>query len=300
MVDRMKARVCVIVLLIAAFFRAYPLELGAEFRIGNLAFAADRVSTDTAFPGLAYPWSLSLNAAQPLSETFRFVGGFTMDPVLRNVTYAYFTYSEKYVTIDVGPFFGTFNTLTAIFEPGISTGVKLEFPGALFISFRSDSTMATQLLQAGDYMQERSDLQFGFYVMNAICSFGFENRKFTLQQNAATILEDELTQYSFNVDVFQKNVPYRIAVGITYQSLSKSWTTTSATTQAIINSLIIGAGLDVAFGNAVTITADIESNLYSFGQGQLLGGTAGNTYLFLLTTGVKVNIDSFAMPESPQ
>ena len=72
-----------------------------------------------------------------------------------------------------------------------------------------DSTIGNQLEENGNYQQEKSAISIGFYVPNAICSCNIVRRIFRELEDGIEI-EDKQTDYSFSVDIFKKNVPYKI------------------------------------------------------------------------------------------
>jgi hypothetical protein len=263
------------------------LDLGLTASTGNLGFRSDRSSTDTSFPGADYFWGLSLYASQTISDRFAFETGFYSDPVLRNISYTLFSYNERVISIGVGPFFGFFNDTGTLLKSGISTSVKLELPGVVFVSFRADSSIGGELVQTGDYLQQRNDISFGFNVLNAICTLSLDSRKFE-QKTAADKIIDSLTVYSFSTDIYQKNVPYRLIVTFAYQALSRTFITGAATTT--LNSLLIGTEVDITMTNSLLLQAGIQGSVYSFGQGNLVG--SAKDFLFRTFAGVKVNVDS--------
>jgi hypothetical protein len=267
---------------------ASALDLGLTAWAGNLGFRTDRASTDTTFPGADYFWGLSLYGSQQITDKIGFETGFYSDQVLRNTSYTLFTYSEKILSIGVGPFFGFFNDPVTLLKSGISTAVKLELPGIAFVSFRSDSSIGGELVQVGDYLQERNDISLGFYVPNAICTLSLNSRKFEQKAAADTVI-DTLTEYAFATDIFRKNVPYRLLVTFAYQSLEKSYVA-AATTSAALNSIVIGSQVSVSLSESVLLQAGVEGTVYSFGTGTLLGGAS--PFLFRAFTGVKVSADA--------
>jgi hypothetical protein len=268
---------------------AYAFEFGIDAWAGNIGFRTDRASTDTSYPGVDYFWGGSLFAVQPITEDMRFTGGYLMDPILRNVVFGLLTYTQKSLTIGVGPFMGVFNDFGMPLKSGISILLKIELPGILFASLQSDNTIGGNLQLSGDYLQERNDITFGFYVRNAICSLGMNTKKFT-QLIGATRVIDASTSYAFKADIFQKNVPYRIGINLAYQSISKTYIDT-VTVSDILNTLIAGTKLDILFSESFFMYAGIDANLFSFGQGQLTGGTTA-AFLFSATLGFKVNLDT--------
>lgn len=266
---------------------AFSLDLGLQTWAGNLGFTTDRAATDTRFPGSNYFWGLSLYGSQPITDKFGFETGFYSDPVLRNISYTLFSYNEKVISLGIGPFFGFFNYRSTLLKSGISASVKLELPGVVFLSFRSDSSIGGALVQEGDYLQQRDDISFGFYVLNAICTLSLDTRKFEQKTDVDTVV-DSLTIYSFSTDVFQKNVPYRLIVKFSYQSLAREFITGGVT--ATLNSLVLGTEVDITMTGSVVLQAGIEGSVYSFGQGTLVGSS--EAFLFRTFAGVKVNVDS--------
>jgi hypothetical protein len=266
---------------------ASALDLGLSAWAGNLGFRTDRVATDTTFPGAGYFLGMSLYGSQQITDTIGFETGFYSDQVLRNTSYTLFSYSAKILSVGIGPFFGLFNDPGTLLKSGISTAVRLELPGIAFVSFRSDSSIGGELVEVGDYLQERNDISLGFYVPNAICTVSLNARKFAQRTADATVI-DRLTEYAFATDIFRKNVPYRLLVTFAYQSLEKSWVA-ATTTSATLNSLVIGSQLSVSLSDTVLLQAGMEGTVYSFGTGILLGGAS--PFLFRAYTGVKVSSD---------
>ena len=100
---------------------------------------------------------------------------------------------------------------------------------------------------------------------------------------------DTLTEYAFSTDIYKKNVPYRLIVKFAYQSLSRDFVGAS-TTSSTLNSLIIGTEIHIAIGDSWQVQAGIEGNVYSFGQGNLVGSDP--LFLFRTFAGVRTNVDS--------
>ncbi|TFG63286.1 MAG: hypothetical protein E4H36_05975, partial [Spirochaetales bacterium] len=170
--------------LLAAFFLMLPcfagaLELGTDFHMGNLDFTSARTSDITTFDGLSFPWGISLYLNQSVSDVLVLNAGYSMDPVLRNSMYTIFTYRYDFLSLSVGPFFGLFNSASTLLKSGISAAVRIDFPGIIFLSFRTDSSIGGRIVETGDYIQEQNDVALGFYVRNVICSFNLLTKKYT-------------------------------------------------------------------------------------------------------------------------
>jgi hypothetical protein len=266
---------------------AAGLDVGVQAWTGNLGFRTDRAEDDSSFPGADYFWGLSLFGTHDITDNFSFETGFYSDPVLRNISYTLFSYNEKVLSVGVGPFFGFFNDTETLLKSGISTAVRLELPGVVFVSFRSDSSIGGELVQAGDYLQERNDIAFGFYVQNAICTLSLNSRKFEQKTDDDTVV-DSVTEYLLSTDIYQKNVPYRLLVTFAYQTLSRAYV--AADSESTLNSLVVGIEIDITIAPATLLQLGISGSVYSFGQGTLVG--SASDFLFRTFAGVKVNLDS--------
>jgi hypothetical protein len=279
--------VCLFAALLGAGAAA-GLDLGVEARAGNLGFRTDRASTDTSLPGTDYFWGVSVFGWQPLTDSITVETGFYVDPVLRNTSRTIFTYNAKFVSFGIGPLFGLFNDLGTPVKSGLSSFVRLEYPGVAFVTLRSDTSIGGSLVQMGDYTQALTDVALGVYFPNALCTLSVTTR--TFQQKAASQnVSDSLTEYTFATEVYKKNVPYRLRVWLAYQDLSRSFISGSTATTTL-GSVMLGTQVDVTLAGPVTLRAGLEGNVYSFGLGTLVGGDSA--FLFRSYAGFRVNLDS--------
>jgi hypothetical protein len=281
-----------LLLLGAAAGPVFSLDVGIEGWMGNLGFLAARTADDATFPGANYFWGLSAYGSQAVTDVISFETGYYYDQILRSTSYTLLNYHADFLTVGFGPFFGLFNDLNTLMKSGISTSVRVELPGVLFVSFRSDSSIGGELVRVGDYLQTRNDISAGVYLPNAICTLSLNSRAFE-QKAASAKVVDSLTEYAFSTDIYKKNVPYRVLVTVAYQNLTRSFIDdlTLAATSATLNSVILGMEVDVAITSAILAKVGIEGNVYSFGQGTLVGSCG--TFLFRTFAGVKMNVDSF-------
>ncbi len=281
------------VLLFASIAAGFSLDIGTSFHIGNLNFEKTRVSGDTGFTGTTFPWGIDAFINQNISDGLNLHTAFFMDPILRNISYTLFTYRQNFFSIGVGPFFGIFNSTATVLKSGISTAVRLELPGIMYLSFRADSSIGGRLIQDGDYIQERSDVSFGYYIRNAICSLNLLTKRYTMKTAAGESI-DSLTEYSFKTDIFQKNVPYQVLLSLGFHKLSKLFVESGSTIDHSLGSLVIGTKVDVFLNDYLALVFVLDSSVYSFGMGTLVGvsnpGPGG--YLFKASTGITLNIDN--------
>jgi hypothetical protein len=278
--------------------QAPALEIGATVNLENLRFAHDREETEDTFSGRDFYWGGSVFATHTFSEDLSFDTGFYQDTILRNVLYTTLHYSTQYLSLGVGPFFGFFNSTSTILKSGISTRVEFSLPGKVFILLSSDNSIGGRLVEEGDYIQEGSDISFGFYVRNAICSLNLRNKKFTQKQDSLETV-DNLTEYSFDAEIFQKNLPYRITLSFAYQLLDKKYVA-AATTRHTLNSIVLGTETRVALNRYLDLLVSLDSSIYTFGQNELAGvsnpGPGG--YTFRAYTGCSIDLERLK-PESP-
>lgn len=287
-----------LIFLAALPWRIAALEIGATVNLENLRFDPDREETEDSFSGDDYFWGGSIFAAHTFSEDLSIQTGFYQDTILRNVLYTTLHYNTQYLSLGVGPFFGFFNSTSAILKSGISTRVEFSLPGKIFIGLESDNSIGGRLVEEDDYIQEGSDISFGFYVPNAICSLNLRSKKFT-QKQAALETVDNLTEYSFETEIFQKNLPYRVNLTFAYQIMEKKYIA-AATTRHILNSIILGAETRMALNRYLDLLVSLDSSIYTFGQKELAGvsnpGPGG--YTFRAYTGCIFNLERLK-PESP-
>ena len=272
------------------------LDLGVSFRLENLGYRTDRASDATTFTGEDYLWGVSIFGTHAITENFEFETGFYNDSILRNISYTLFSFREYFLSLGVGPFFGFFNSASTVLKSGISTSVRLEVPGYVFLNFRADSTIGGRLVEIGDYIQERNDVNLGFYVPNAICSFSLLSKKFLQKQSDELEVVDGFTEYAFRTNIYQKNMPYNVTLSFGFQNISKSYLQGSSLTIHSLNSLVLGTRLESVVADSLSLFVDIQSSIYTYGEEQLLGVSNSASYLFRVNTGVLIDFDALNEP----
>lgn len=241
-------------------------ELTGLFHIENLSFDPDAEAPEEEISGANFPFGFSLYAQQDINDDMKLKAGVFYDPILRYATYTLFEYRQDYVSIGVGPFFGTFNTSGSVLQSGISTEVSAQIPGKIYASLRSDSSIGTRFTKDGDYLQERNDLSIGYYIPNAICSLNLLTKSFVERKSASLEIDNSLTEYSFKVDLFQKNVPFGILLSFGYQTLTRAYSDGTTSLTNTLNSIILGTRFTFQATERLRIIADLNSNVYSFGS----------------------------------
>jgi len=285
-----------LLLFISIAAAAFTLEIDAGFSMGNLVFPESYAAGDNSLDGTEYPWGIDFILKQQISENTTIEAGFIMDPVLRNILYTQLLFREDLYTIGAGPFFGAFNSESILLNTGISTVVQIEIPGILFFNFRTDNTIGSRMVAVGDYIQSRSNVSFGFYVPNAICTLYLDSKDYTEIVSLGEI-KNSSVDYMFGVEVFAKNVPYKIDLRFGYKHLTKTFYYAS-TEEHTIGSVLVGIKFDMAISKAFRIYLNADSNIYAFGYNTAglinLPTTGINSFLFQAKIGFKLDLDEIS------
>ena len=252
-----------LVLIIAAAASA-PLiadEVGGSFTIGNNNLTAAPLTT-AVFPGTEFPWGATATWSQQANDFSGIEAGFTIDPLLRTIGYTNFYYNEDIFSIEVGPFFGLFNTTENLIKSGISTSMKLNIPGIAFAEFTTSSSIGGQLVSAGDYNQEANTIAVGFYVYNSICTLKIDTASYNYLSASLGTVSEDFIEYAFIADLFQKNVPYTVELKLAYQQRTR---TVAATDIQTLSNVVLGTDFSISPFEFLSVSLGIDSGLYSFG-----------------------------------
>ena len=279
-------------MLLIAIASTPGVDLEARFRLSNLEFDRDRVLTDRSLPGDRLDWGVSALVRQPLSDQLSVAFEYDTDQVLRNTVYARLSYVDSFFSVAVGPFFGILNGGGSFLKSGLSTTVTLFAPGIAIATLRSDTSLSGRLVVPGDYIQEQSELSLGFYVPNAIPTFYVRSRRFSYRAADGGENVDRLVAYGLETRMFQKNTPYRITIDFAYQSGARVFGDPATGTQIEhgFGALAVGTAVSADLFDRWSAHVDLQSAIFLFGTGELLGASRGDAFLFRLTTGVAFSL----------
>lgn len=309
----MQKQFIILFLVFLVLVPAGSLELTSSFDLGNMKFDSARM-TDDVFPSDVYPWGLTLTGTQNLGTGLAVDFGYTKDRILNHLVHGTFSYAGDFFSIGAGPAFGIFNSREVILQPGISTNFRVEWPGIVFMNFDLFSSIGYQLKAAGDYSQAKNSISLGFYVPNAICTLNMINKTYDMITSAEQ-RQDSLSEYSFKTQIYQKNVPFKILVGLIYRQTTTVFSTQefSGTTIADLtletvtfsqklNALLLQTRLDMAFSPVFSLFLDVHSSVFAFGN---IEDSAADTqealqiptslpeaFLFEASLGFKINLDN--------
>jgi hypothetical protein len=198
----------------------------------------------------------------------------------------------------MGPYLGLANTSSTILKSGISTLLGAEIPGIVFLTFRTDSSLGGQAGTNGDYFAQSNDIVLGFYIGDsAICSLGLAYQQFASTQGGVEVV-DSLTAYTFDVKVFEKNVPYRLDFNFAYQNLLKQYV--AGPTHGL-GSVVVGAGIELVLTRSFALTLGLRSSVVTFGSGSLsaLSDIGFSPFLFQSSAGFRWMLADATPPATP-
>ncbi len=276
------------------------LELATEARAGNLFIPwSQDAATVGVFPADNLFWGAAVSVSDSVGDSLSYRIGYETDPVLRHLVSVLLTYDLGFAQFSAGPFLGALNSREAPLKGGLSTSLRLEWPGRVFGSIRSDSSLGGALFAAGDYIQETTEISAGWYVYNAICTLSMLTKKFYIQETAALMTQDRLARYTFDVNVYRKGAPLILVWTLGYQALSKTWDDGTPETDTL-GSVILGARADWRVARKLRVTARLETSVFAFGSDGLSGQSPDpGAFLFDAGLGVIYRIGEGTSGRSP-
>lgn len=285
-------------LLCGAASSAGGLEIETSFQLANLGFSPARSSTNDTFKGSDYFWGGSLFLSQSFSNSIQVDAALNRDLIVGNSLSALFQYKTDYFRVGMGPYLGLLNSSSTILKSGISTLLRAEFPGVAFVSLRTDGSLG-RLASTGDNSAQRSEIILGFYIRDsAICSLGLSYKELDHFKGSIFVI-DSLTAYSFDVKVFEKNVPYRLDFNFAYESLLRQYNDPVGPSHGL-NSVIAGAGIDLLITPAFALTLGLRTSVWTFGTDFLsdFSDLGFSPFLFQGSAGFRIILPDSDAPAS--
>jgi hypothetical protein len=278
----------------------WGIDLEISGGLGNMAFDAERESSlgseGGAFDGRLFPAGL-VKVSGEAANGFYYNGAFERDPLLRNRLSINMGIKLDYISLEIGPVMGLFNSKAAVLNPGFSAGLELEFPGIVFVNLKASSSLGSVLDVPGNYLQKNAEISAGFWVPYVVCSFNLVTRNFALQKEANLLIEDSLIRYFFRADVFSKNVPYTCRLDLGYQNLSRSYSFYSVKAASLdrnsetdeFKALYIGLETSYTVSPALKLLLGGEMPVYSWSSRPMKSPDKGR-FLFGARAGIILTI----------
>ena len=260
------------------------LEWKASTLWTNLTWAPSR-QADTAgetFSGSDLYGNGSLLLTQKLKNDFSLSSGWVGDPIQRGRIFLKVGYSQENFALSLSPFVGTLTTSQTWFNPGMSLRLQATKPGLGFIGAGFLTTFAP-VTSNGDAYTSGMHAEAGVYLEHGILTFSVENKAFLTDDNGVFV-KDSQTRYLFDTDVFEKNIPFRLAVDLGYQTLNRTYTASAVTWTQIDTGLFGGRVSWVTSAHSSVFLKALVS-LFSLGEGAAIYSVPSSTALFELEAG---------------
>ncbi len=272
-------------ILVSSGIPASALDWQASTLWTNLTWAPSR-QADTAgetFSGSDLYGNGSLLLTQKLKNDFTLSSGWVGDPIQRGRIFLQLGYSQENFSLALSPFVGTLTTPQTWFNPGMSLNLQVTKPGLGFIGGGFLTTFAP-VASNGDEYTSGMDAVAGVYLEHGILTFSVANKAF-LTNNSGIFVKDSQTRYLFDTEVFEKNIPFRIAVDLGYQTLNRTYTS-SAITWTQIDTGLFGGRLSWVTSPHTSFFLKTLISLFSLGEGATLYSVPSSTALFELEAGI--------------
>jgi hypothetical protein len=296
MTRRLAVPTIVAALLCSTALSAGGLDIEGSFQLGNIGFTPARASTDATYAGADYFAGANLSLRQDMGSGIRIEAAAERDLITGDSFSAMLQYKAEYFRIGLGPYLGLVNSTPNFLRPGLSTLLGVEYPGVVFLTLRTDNSQGTQATTADVSSAQNNEIRLGFYVRDsAICSLGFSYAQFASIQGG-TQQVDSLTAYTFDVKVFEKNVPYRLDFNFAYQVLLRQYLDGITNPSHGLNSVMAGLGVDVVISPSFALLFGFRTSVWSFGTGVLSGlsDIGFSPFLFQASTGFRVTLGNTA------
>ncbi len=265
----------------------FALTVETEIDVGNLGFSPSRETDDSGLPVWSFPWGFRAAVGNSISENLTYTTGVERDFVIRNFAFLQFQHRINALTLGAGPTFGFLSSADnpGLIRPGLAGYIRWNLFTFGYLSLDAVAPLYTPSDTAGDFYQARRRLQMGFYLPNVITTFSVSKREFILEEETGEEA-DTLVEYAAEAEVFQKNIPYRIALRFAFQDYRKFFEESGESTRQALGALIFGTGVRWDLQGNGSYYINLDSSVYTFGRLALLGEFSDTAYFFRAGTGL--------------
>ncbi|MDR0442857.1 MAG: hypothetical protein LBH44_05580 [Treponema sp.] len=255
------------------FSPLWALEIELTGGLNNMVFDPEQTSAYGReigeFPGYTFIHG-NLTIKDDISDKYSYNVRFNRDAILQNSVGGSVVIDLDYLNMEFGPFIGILNTPEQPLSAGISGGVKIAYPGIVFLGFKGSSTIGFKGGFQGDYSQEAVEANVGFWLPFIIPSASVNVKRFTRQEENSLLIRDELTRYLASADIFAKNSPFIFRLDFGYESLARIYNDKSSAKneEQIDEVMAMFAGLEVKWQlmKMLRLIAGAEIPIYTWSE----------------------------------
>jgi hypothetical protein len=202
------------------------------------------------------------------------------DTIWREVFSGDVGYRFGKVDIGLGFFMSDFNTTVITHAAGFSGRAGFEFPGVFFINAGVASSLDDGSWPAGASKKRMFSGKAGFWLPHIFVTFDFETKSFIEKVTETLEISNGRTRYKGSIEIYSKNVPYRLRFDFGMQELSREMTDGVPLESASTSHFFAGFGFYARPGKifAWFIDGEILLNLFNstnLGTGINYRATAG-------------------------
>jgi hypothetical protein len=265
----------------------FAITVETEVDVGNLGFSTSREAEDTGLPVWTFPWGFRTAVGDTISDNLTYTTGVERDFVIRNFAFLQFQHQINALTLGAGPTFGFLSSAEnpGLIRPGLAAYIRWNLFTFGYLSLDAVAPLYSPSETAGDFYQARRRLQMGFYLPNVITTFSVSKREFILEEETGE-KADALLEYAAEAEVFQKNIPYRIALRFAFQDYRTVFEESGDTTRQALGALVFGTGVRWDLKGNGSYYINLDSSVYTFGRLALLGDFSESAYFFRAATGM--------------
>lgn len=146
------------------------------------------------------------------------------DPIWRNTASGDIGCYFGNVNMSIGFFTGTDDFTFKYTDIGFSGRAGIEFPGAFLVKAGFASSVNYDTKAAGTSWRQMIDAQAGFWLPHILIIAELQMKDYTKQVTETLDIHTSRVRYTGSMDIFAKNMPYRICFSFGYQVLSRIMT----------------------------------------------------------------------------
>ncbi|MEI8093979.1 MAG: hypothetical protein WCG80_07205 [Spirochaetales bacterium] len=230
-------------------------------------------------------WQVAGSVSQDLSDGVQFQGGIEEDPVLKRRVYARLGFDMESLTIRFTPFLGVLNTTQKWFNPGLEASVGYTFPGLGSLT-GGFSTSFAPLSKVGDYYLSSEYASLVVFLDNGILTLSVDDRSSIVRKTSLLDVQNYLTAYRLDTELFVKNFPVRTAIILGYQTAGRSYIATTPN-ETPLNSILVGMRLMVNFGTFLSVYGEGVGSVFNFGTLDTKVAVPDSSMLYQVQSGIK-------------
>lgn len=228
------------------------------------------------------------------SEKFGYNVSLERDPLLHyNLTGSVLA-DLDYLTLEVGSFIGIMNTEEKPLNAGVIGGLRLAYPGVVFVSFKGASSINIQYEFPGDYSIESAEINLGIWLPYVIPSVSAKYKNFSRLTEDDLLIRDEFTRYQASLDFHIKNMPFTFRIDYAYIFLTRTFKDKKADSDVDIifdeiNAMNLGGEINWNVSKAVRIYTGFEAPVFLWAQQPIRKMIESDTFFFQINAGIVFN-----------